>query len=630
MKPDKHKSLRRLYLHTTIQLTRSITKKIMNKFHLLNSTNRVRYRSRKTLTVSFFTVLILSLSSCDPQQNGNETGDEELMISKEEMFDRIKGGLTGQILGNLNGLPHEFKYVDEPGTVKEYTPSLPEGARTDDDTDIEWMYIYYMDQQKELYLNKDSIPGIWKKHINYKVWASNLTARWLMEMGFMPYETGNAVLNPWARVNLGGQFTCEAFGLMAPGMPMVAEKTGLHYTRVIIDGDPAQATQFFTAMIAEAFRTSDLEAILQTGIEALDGESETYKAVQDVLAWHRQYPADWQAVRRLIMDKYHGEDGKLSINNSGVNLSAILAALLYGSGDFIESMILAFNMGWDADCNAATVGTILGVIHGYQWMEGEGWEITDRYWNTARPGLPDDETISSFAERILRLAEISILENGGEKREENGKIHYTIPYLAPASLHTPVDREEKYQALEEKYSEEIKGIFASGDPEEKALLKAGYLAVVFHDYQELRDVYPETYNRFLELFHAKPILSHTFLNLPDYISSDLKKDMRDAGIHEVDIEPSMKGNTVFVLEGFPGADMVFVGGTFNNWEAWMTPLQKTDEGWICRLDLEPGRYEYKFIVTEGGKSKWVFDPENPLVEKNHDGYENSVIYLPEN
>ena len=49
-------------------------------------------------------------------------------IPAEVLQDKIHGGLLGQLLGNLNGLPHEMKYIDEPGDVDEYTPALPEGA----------------------------------------------------------------------------------------------------------------------------------------------------------------------------------------------------------------------------------------------------------------------------------------------------------------------------------------------------------------------------------------------------------------------------------------------------------------------------------------------------------------------
>ena len=42
-------------------------------------------------------------------------GDIELTAGV--LRDKIRGGLLGQILGNLNGLPHEMKYIDEPGAV---------------------------------------------------------------------------------------------------------------------------------------------------------------------------------------------------------------------------------------------------------------------------------------------------------------------------------------------------------------------------------------------------------------------------------------------------------------------------------------------------------------------------------
>ena len=69
---------------------------------------------------------------------------EFIEMSAETLEDKIQGGLLAQLLGNLNGLAHENKYYDQPGNVTQYTPALPDGARTDDDTDIEWVYIVAM------------------------------------------------------------------------------------------------------------------------------------------------------------------------------------------------------------------------------------------------------------------------------------------------------------------------------------------------------------------------------------------------------------------------------------------------------------------------------------------------------
>ena len=89
-------------------------------------------------------------------------------------------------------------------------------------------------------------------------------------------------------------------------------------------------------------------------------------------------------------------------NGYELNTGSIIAALLYGEGDFVKTLIAAFNFGWDADCNAATAGTILGVMKGYRWMLAQGWPIVDRYKNTTRENMPADETITSFADRLDR------------------------------------------------------------------------------------------------------------------------------------------------------------------------------------------------------------------------------------
>jgi len=62
-------------------------------------------------------------------------------VTVETIQDKIRGGLLGQIIGDLNGQPHEDQYIDGPGNVKNYIPSLSDGAWTDDDTDFEWFYI---------------------------------------------------------------------------------------------------------------------------------------------------------------------------------------------------------------------------------------------------------------------------------------------------------------------------------------------------------------------------------------------------------------------------------------------------------------------------------------------------------
>ncbi|UCE49281.1 MAG: ADP-ribosylglycohydrolase family protein, partial [Phycisphaerales bacterium] len=267
-------------------------------------------------------------------------------ISAEMLEDKIHGGLLAQLLGNLNGLAHENKYYDRPGNVTQYTPALPDGARTDDDTDIEWVYIVAMQRARRTMLAPERITELWKKHINQRIWCSNLYVRRLMDIGIDPPLTGSLALNPWANFNISGQFVCESFGLIAPAMPQTAGRIGLNYTHVSIDGEPAQTTQLFTAMIATAFVTDDIDSVIDAGLASIDPASALVPIINDVRRWHKEHPKDWRTTRRLIRDKYTLYESRTR-NQNGYELctAATTASLLYGRGDLVDTLVHAFNFG---------------------------------------------------------------------------------------------------------------------------------------------------------------------------------------------------------------------------------------------------------------------------------------------
>jgi hypothetical protein len=163
-----------------------------------------------------------------------------ITLPAEVVVDKIRGGMLGQFIGNMNGMQYEFKFYEKPGEVATYIPALPKGAETDDDTDFEWVYIYNMQKMRTAFIPYQDINTLWTKSINRGIWCANRYARYLMDLGIKPPMTGNVVFNPWAEFNVSGQFLCETFGLVAPAMPQTAAKIGLHYTRVAIEQEPAQ------------------------------------------------------------------------------------------------------------------------------------------------------------------------------------------------------------------------------------------------------------------------------------------------------------------------------------------------------------------------------------------------------
>lgn len=85
--------------------------------------------------------------------------------------------------------------------------------------------------------------------------------------------------------------------------------------------------------------------------------------------------------------------------------------------------------------------------------------------------------------------------------------------------------------------------------------------------------------------------------------------------------PSLKGNTTFKLKGHADASLVVLTGTFNAWNQSQLLFAREGDEWVCRVDLDPGVYQYKFIVD----GDWLLDPSNPDTAEDEAGNVNSVI-----
>jgi hypothetical protein len=87
--------------------------------------------------------------------------------------------------------------------------------------------------------------------------------------------------------------------------------------------------------------------------------------------------------------------------------------------------------------------------------------------------------------------------------------------------------------------------------------------------------------------------------------------------------PSLTGNTTFKLTGHTDAEAVAIYGSFNNWIQTKNYCAKEGEGWVCRIDLAPGKYTYKFLIDGVGLN----DPTNPVTEDDGNGHRDSVIVI---
>ncbi|WP_197530267.1 ADP-ribosylglycohydrolase family protein [Bythopirellula polymerisocia] len=552
-----------------------------------------------------------------------------VQISAETLQDKIRGGLLAQILGNLNGLPHEFKYIDEPGKVENYVPALPEGARTDDDTDLEWVIVSEIARSGQVQLTPARVIELWKKHINRGIWCANRYARDLMELGFDPPLTGMWWLNPWSEFNIAGQFGCESFGLMAPAMPQSAARIGLHYTHVTIDGEPAQATQLFTSMIATAFVTSDLGQILDAGVASVDPQSQIAKIVGEVRRLHAEHSEDWRPARKAIKEHWQVHDGSFRDQNGyELNTAATIAALLYGEGDLVRTMQLAFNFGWDCDNNAATSATILGVIKGRKWMDAQGWDIKDVYRNTTRDDMPADETISGFEDKLIDCARLCILQNGGTEFSQDGQTFYRIRAHPPANVEGLTSAMAEREVLHEQFAQRLPSDLLKSGP---AAARAAYLAICLGEANSLEMSDQLAWKNALSELKGFPAVVRNLFAAPLPAATRIQQNAKEVGL-EAPAVPKIDEQSWWQIAGNPDlgeltsdeqepVDFGIWQAADGTWQLWSC-IRNTKEAGVTRLFH---RWEGQNFTDRNWKSMGIAMRGNPQYGEKRGGLQAPFV-----
>ena len=85
-----------------------------------------------------------------------------------------------------------------------------------------------------------------------------------------------------------------------------------------------------------------------------------------------------------------------------------------------------------------------------------------------------------------------------------------------------------------------------------------------------------------------------------------------------------KSQVTFVFKPANSARQVAVVGTFNNWDPAKGRMRKSRDGsYRKRVNLQPGTYEYKFLVD----GCWFVDPDAEAAVPNPFGDYNSVLNL---
>ena len=395
-------------------------------------------------------------------------GAKDIVISRSEYKNKLYGFWLGSCIANWTGLVTEMDKIGNIGDIKTgdfYTrndwgkPDQPsiwgEGIPSnisptidfvfvdengiwgaDDDTDIEYMYQHLLYENRTSILTPEQIADGWLKHIkkeeeNY-LWVSNQTAFDLMQMGYLPPETGSSKNNPHYEM-IDAQLTTEIFGLFAPGKPDLALKLADLPIRTTADKDAVYISQFYVIMYSLSSVNIEMplkDRILWMAEKArnyLPEESYTSKMYDFVKSQYlKNIP--WEIVRDSVYQRYqvHQMDGynitskNLYCNGcfaAGINFASSLISLFYGEGDIKETIKIGTLAGWDSDNPTATWGGLIGFMIGKSGIEKSfNRKFSDKFnIHRTRINFPNDglDDFNSMAEKGIIIIDRVIQDQIG-------------------------------------------------------------------------------------------------------------------------------------------------------------------------------------------------------------------------
>lgn len=392
-------------------------------------------------------------------------------IAKDILLDKIKGGWAGQTIGVTFGWPTEFRYlgtfIQDYETIK-WTDDYVNEAMTStpglyDDVYVDLTFVEVFEKH-----GLDAPLEAFGKAFaskQYQLWHANQAGRYNLQRGVAAGKSGHWLQNPHAD-DIDFQIEADFAGLMSPGMPGYATELSNRLGTIMNSGDGLYGGIFVANLYAHAFFEKDITKIISESLKAIPEKSKFHQCLTDVLFWHQKYPRDWKQTWFEVQKKWAEEigcpDGVFRPFNIDAKLNAayVIIGLLYGGGDFTQTLEIATRLGQDSDCNPATAAGVLGVIHGYSAIPEKWLRPLQRAEH--RKFSHTDYTIREVYQISNRHALKAIQRNGGDT---SGKIVQipqqqvkTVPFEENFAGHIPKESIFLNKSFSDSLSFEIEGI----------------------------------------------------------------------------------------------------------------------------------------------------------------------------
>jgi ADP-ribosylglycohydrolase len=370
----------------------------------------------------------------------------------QEILEKIYSGFLGKTFGVRLGAPvepaiYDYKKIREIyGNITGFTKYYKTFAADDDTNGPVWFHRELLSMVNPAEAGAQEVAKAWlnygRENIGMFWWggdhiSTEHTVYLNLLRGIFPPKSGSIEVNGQELAEqIGGQIFIDTWGLLFPQNPEKAADFAKKAASVSHDGDGLEGAKFIAACISLAFTHHDVKTIISEALKFVSPESTYAKVVEAVIDFHAVHPEDWYRCMEFL-DAEWGYDKYGGVVHIIPNAGVCVLSLLYGQNDFARTIEIATMCGWDTDCNAGNVGTILGVMNGLEGLPDKYRKITnDRVITSSVVGQLNIVDVPTFVKETARLSCRMNLEALPEILTYDsrlGEIHYD--FSLPGSTH---------------------------------------------------------------------------------------------------------------------------------------------------------------------------------------------------
>ena len=306
---------------------------------------------------------------------------------REEFIEKIYAGWLAKIVGIRLGAPVEGWTYDRIrnifGEVTDYLVDYHEFAADDDSNGPIFLVRALEDSGHILNLTAQDVGEALLNYAPFEhgfFWwggygvATEHTAYLNLKNGIPAPRSGSISQNgEMMAEQIGGQIFIDTWGLVTPGNPDLAAQYAAAAASVTHDGNGIYGGIFVAVCISWAFVEADMRKIIEKGLSYIPKDCEYARVVNAVMGFYEANGNEgWRECFRYVKENF-GYDRYPGNCHIIPNAAVMVLALLYGEGDFSDTLNICNMCGWDTDCNVGNIATIMGVRNGLGGIDYRKW-----------------------------------------------------------------------------------------------------------------------------------------------------------------------------------------------------------------------------------------------------------------